>query len=100
MVLVLLCLCQIIERILEFSRHQITDVMSAYDPIYRALHKPIESGVLEGWHSHISKKAKLLCSLSSYILFTFQCFRLYDNVYWFMFLCFYVFFLSVFVVSF
>ncbi|KAJ4707340.1 Sister chromatid cohesion protein [Melia azedarach] len=38
---------EIIERILEFSRHQITDVMSAYDPIYRALHKPIESGVLE-----------------------------------------------------
>ncbi|TXG57919.1 hypothetical protein EZV62_015748 [Acer yangbiense] len=38
---------EIIERILEFSRHQITDVMSAYDPTYRALHKTSENGALE-----------------------------------------------------
>ncbi|KAL5741371.1 hypothetical protein ACOSP7_028103 [Xanthoceras sorbifolium] len=38
---------EIIERILEFSRHQITDVMSAYDPTYRALHKTSENGTLE-----------------------------------------------------
>ncbi|MBA0739305.1 hypothetical protein Gogos_012590, partial [Gossypium gossypioides] len=38
---------EIIERILEFSRHQITDVMSAYDPSYRALHKPSENGAVE-----------------------------------------------------
>ncbi|KAJ0043650.1 hypothetical protein Pint_19084 [Pistacia integerrima] len=38
---------EIIERILEFSRHQITDVMSAYDPTYRALHKPSENGAFE-----------------------------------------------------
>ncbi|KAL9157838.1 hypothetical protein ABFS82_08G029700 [Erythranthe guttata] len=29
-----------IERILEFARHQILDVMFACDPAYRALHKP------------------------------------------------------------
>ncbi|XP_042024100.1 sister chromatid cohesion protein SCC2-like isoform X1 [Salvia splendens] len=29
-----------IERILDFSRHQILDVMFACDPAYRALHKP------------------------------------------------------------
>lgn len=39
---------QIIERILEFSRHQIMDLMCAYDPSYRALHKPSENGELEG----------------------------------------------------
>lgn len=39
---------EIIERILEFSRHQIMDIMSACDPSYRALHKPSENGVLEG----------------------------------------------------
>ncbi|ONI25085.1 hypothetical protein PRUPE_2G279500 [Prunus persica] len=33
---------EIIERILEFSRHQIMDVMCAYDPSYHALHRPIE----------------------------------------------------------
>ncbi|RVW30416.1 Sister chromatid cohesion protein SCC2 [Vitis vinifera] len=33
---------EIIERILEFSRHQIMDIMSACDPSYRALHKPSE----------------------------------------------------------
>lgn len=39
---------EIIERIVEFSRHQIMDVMSACDPAYRALHKPNENGTLEG----------------------------------------------------
>ncbi|KAL6961216.1 Sister chromatid cohesion protein 2 [Sarracenia purpurea var. burkii] len=39
---------EIIERILEFSRHQVGDVMSACDPAYRALHKPSENGILEG----------------------------------------------------
>lgn len=39
---------QIIERILEFSRRQITDIMCAYDPSYRALHRPNENGALEG----------------------------------------------------
>lgn len=34
---------QIIERIVEFSRHQIVDVMSACDPAYRALHRPNEN---------------------------------------------------------
>ncbi|KAJ9173210.1 hypothetical protein P3X46_016372 [Hevea brasiliensis] len=37
-----------IERILEFSKHQIMDVMSAYDPSYRALHKPSENVAPEG----------------------------------------------------
>lgn len=41
---------QIIERILEFSKHQIMDVMSAYDPSYRALHRPSENGAPEGRH--------------------------------------------------
>ncbi|XP_039067046.1 sister chromatid cohesion protein SCC2-like isoform X2 [Hibiscus syriacus] len=40
---------EIIERILEFSRRQITDVMSAYDPSYRALHKPSENGAVEDY---------------------------------------------------
>lgn len=35
---------EIIDRILDFSRHQITDCMSACDPSYRALHKPTENG--------------------------------------------------------
>ncbi|XP_062151070.1 sister chromatid cohesion protein SCC2 [Alnus glutinosa] len=39
---------EIIERILEFSRHQIMDIMCGYDPSYRALHKPSENGELEG----------------------------------------------------
>lgn len=39
---------EIIERIMEFSRHQIIDIMSACDPAYRALHKPSANGVLEG----------------------------------------------------
>ncbi|XP_044468075.1 sister chromatid cohesion protein SCC2-like [Mangifera indica] len=38
---------EIIERILEFSRHQIGDVMSAYDPSYRPLHRPNENGAFE-----------------------------------------------------
>ncbi|CAK7338590.1 unnamed protein product [Dovyalis caffra] len=40
---------EIIERILEFSKHQIMDVMSAYDPTYRALHRPSENGAPEGY---------------------------------------------------
>ncbi|KAI8534081.1 hypothetical protein RHMOL_Rhmol10G0060800 [Rhododendron molle] len=39
---------ELIERILEFSKHQIADIMSACDPSYRALHKPLETGVFEG----------------------------------------------------
>ncbi|KAJ8750135.1 hypothetical protein K2173_014050 [Erythroxylum novogranatense] len=39
---------EIIERILEFSKHQIMDVMSAYDPSYRASHKPNENWAPEG----------------------------------------------------
>ncbi|OMO73252.1 Zinc finger, PHD-type [Corchorus capsularis] len=38
---------EIIERALEFSRHQIMDVMSAYDPSYRALHKPTVNGAAD-----------------------------------------------------
>ncbi|BFG23184.1 hypothetical protein CerSpe_094580 [Prunus speciosa] len=38
---------EIIERILEFSRHQIMDVMCAYDPSYCALHRPSQNGSLE-----------------------------------------------------
>ncbi|KAI8548433.1 hypothetical protein RHMOL_Rhmol07G0273600 [Rhododendron molle] len=38
---------ELIERILEFSKHQIADIMSACDPSYRALHKPVETGVFE-----------------------------------------------------
>ncbi|KAF8408186.1 hypothetical protein HHK36_007328 [Tetracentron sinense] len=38
----------IIERILDFSRHQIMDIMSACDPSYRALHKPNENVALDG----------------------------------------------------
>eukprot|EP00257_Ricinus_communis_P019908 XP_015579021.1 sister chromatid cohesion protein SCC2 [Ricinus communis] len=37
-----------IERILEFSKHQIMDVMAAYDSSFRALHKPNENGAPEG----------------------------------------------------
>ncbi|KAL3844611.1 hypothetical protein ACJIZ3_002014 [Penstemon smallii] len=36
-----------IERILEFSRHQIMDVMSACDPAYRALHKPKDNWAID-----------------------------------------------------
>lgn len=39
---------EIIERILEFSRRQVMDIMSAYDPSYRALHRPSDNGVAEG----------------------------------------------------
>ncbi|TKY50194.1 Nipped-B protein [Spatholobus suberectus] len=38
---------EIIERILEFSRHQIMDVMCACDPSYRALHRPVENTAFE-----------------------------------------------------
>ncbi|AES74937.2 putative chromatin regulator PHD family [Medicago truncatula] len=34
---------EVIERILEFSRHQIMDVMCACDPSYRALYRPSEN---------------------------------------------------------
>ncbi|XP_047314760.1 sister chromatid cohesion protein SCC2 [Impatiens glandulifera] len=36
-----------IERILEFSKRQMGDVMLASDPAYHALHRPSENGVLE-----------------------------------------------------
>lgn len=39
---------QIIERILEFTRHQIMDIMCACDPSYRALHRPNENIEFEG----------------------------------------------------
>ncbi|XP_061369299.1 sister chromatid cohesion protein SCC2 isoform X2 [Gastrolobium bilobum] len=38
---------EIIERILEFSRRQIMDVMCACDPSYRALHRPSENTAVE-----------------------------------------------------
>ncbi|CAN1848073.1 Sister chromatid cohesion protein SCC2 [Linum perenne] len=38
---------EIIERILEFSKHQIMDILSAYDPTFRALHKPNEHETYE-----------------------------------------------------
>ncbi|KAK7316299.1 hypothetical protein VNO77_35233 [Canavalia gladiata] len=38
---------EIIERILEFSRHQIMDVMYASDPSYRTLHRPGENTAFE-----------------------------------------------------
>ncbi|KAG5615002.1 hypothetical protein H5410_014826 [Solanum commersonii] len=39
---------EIIERIVEFSRHQVMDVIFGSDPVYRALHKPPEIGIPEG----------------------------------------------------
>ncbi|XP_021751674.1 sister chromatid cohesion protein SCC2-like isoform X2 [Chenopodium quinoa] len=39
---------EIIERILEFTRRQVMDMMSAYDPSYRALHRPGDNRVAEG----------------------------------------------------
>ncbi|OVA07915.1 zinc finger protein [Macleaya cordata] len=39
---------EIIERVLDFSRHQIMESMSACDPSYRALHKPSENGAIDG----------------------------------------------------
>ncbi|XP_073038924.1 sister chromatid cohesion protein SCC2-like isoform X1 [Primulina eburnea] len=36
-----------IERILDFSRHQILDVMFACDPAYRAMHKPTDNGAID-----------------------------------------------------
>ncbi|XP_019090431.1 PREDICTED: nipped-B-like protein B [Camelina sativa] len=39
---------EIIERILEFSRHQMMAVMSAYDPSYRTASKPVENVAFEG----------------------------------------------------
>lgn len=37
-----------IERILEFSKYQMMDIMAACDPAYRALHRPSENGNFEG----------------------------------------------------
>ncbi|KAL9226081.1 hypothetical protein vseg_001931 [Gypsophila vaccaria] len=39
---------EIIERILEFTRRQIMEIMSACDPSYRALHRPSDNGIAEG----------------------------------------------------
>ncbi|MCL7033996.1 hypothetical protein MKW94_025445 [Papaver nudicaule] len=39
---------EVIERVLDFSRHQIMESMCACDPSYRALHKPNENGPYEG----------------------------------------------------
>ncbi|KAJ8557203.1 hypothetical protein K7X08_002828 [Anisodus acutangulus] len=39
---------EIIERITDFSRHQVMDVIFGSDPVYRALHKPPEIGIPEG----------------------------------------------------
>ncbi|KAJ8530616.1 hypothetical protein K7X08_023497 [Anisodus acutangulus] len=39
---------EIIERITDFSRHQVMDVIFGSDPVYRALHKPPKIGIAEG----------------------------------------------------
>ncbi|CAL1392291.1 unnamed protein product [Linum trigynum] len=39
---------ELIERILEFSKHQIMAILLAYDPSFRALHKPNEPEAYEG----------------------------------------------------
>ncbi|KAL0681088.1 hypothetical protein Bca4012_047935 [Brassica carinata] len=39
---------EVIERILEFSRHQMMAVMSAYDPSYRSASKPTDNVAFEG----------------------------------------------------
>ncbi|XP_048494464.1 sister chromatid cohesion protein SCC2 isoform X2 [Beta vulgaris subsp. vulgaris] len=39
---------EIIERIFEFTRRQVMDIMSACDPSYRALHRPGDNKVAEG----------------------------------------------------
>ncbi|XP_060189126.1 sister chromatid cohesion protein SCC2 isoform X1 [Lycium barbarum] len=39
---------EIIERIMDFSRHQVMDVIFGSDPVYRALHKPPDIGIHEG----------------------------------------------------
>lgn len=39
---------EIIERILEFTRRQVMDIMSAFDPSYRALHRPGDNRIAEG----------------------------------------------------
>lgn len=38
---------EMIERILEFFKYQMMDIMSASDPAYRALHRPSENGNFE-----------------------------------------------------
>lgn len=64
---------QIIERILEFSKHQIMDVMSAYDPSYRALHRPSENGAPEGRHcTFIQLFLSLLLTCHSPTCFSFS----------------------------
>ncbi|XP_016476522.2 sister chromatid cohesion protein SCC2 isoform X1 [Nicotiana tabacum] len=39
---------EIIERIMDVSRHQVMNVIFGSDPVYRALHKPTDIGVPEG----------------------------------------------------
>ncbi|KAI3848993.1 hypothetical protein MKW92_038979, partial [Papaver armeniacum] len=39
---------EVIERVLDFCRHQIMESMCACDPSYRALHKPNENGTYDG----------------------------------------------------
>ncbi|KAF3779134.1 Nipped-B-like protein b [Nymphaea thermarum] len=39
---------ELIDRIIDFSRHQIMDCMLACDPAYRALHKPRDDDALDG----------------------------------------------------
>ncbi|XP_077223251.1 PHD finger family protein isoform X2 [Tasmannia lanceolata] len=39
---------EIIERIIDLSRHHIMESMLACDPSYRALHRPRENGVIDG----------------------------------------------------
>ncbi|KAK6117427.1 hypothetical protein DH2020_048836 [Rehmannia glutinosa] len=56
-----------IERILEFSRHQILDVMFACDPAYRTLHKPNHNGALDARNFALLVMAE--CPLSSLINF-------------------------------
>jgi len=39
---------QLIERIIDFSRRQITDCMAASNPTFRAIHKPAENVANDG----------------------------------------------------
>lgn len=39
---------QLIERIIDFSRRQITDCMAASNPTFRAIHKPADNVVNDG----------------------------------------------------
>jgi hypothetical protein len=58
---------QIIERIVEFSRHQIMDVMSACDPAYRAFHKPNDNGTFEGRSSACQDVTGLFVPLQNFL---------------------------------